>query len=134
MLQNHFVGLAADAGFFVAAKRRAFRNLVVCIDPHTAGLDAAGDADGAVDVPGPDGAAQAVGVVVGHADDLVLILEFDDTGHGPEDLFLGHAHIVGDVRQQGGAHEAALGQLAVGDSLAATDDPGALLFSDFDIA
>ena len=55
------MGLPADAGVFVAAEGGAGGDLVVCIDPHTAGLDVPGHPEGTIQVLGQDSAAQLQG-------------------------------------------------------------------------
>lgn len=57
--------LASDTGLLVAAERRAFRNLVVGVDPDAARLDGASNTEGTVDILCPDSAAKAVIAVVG---------------------------------------------------------------------
>ncbi len=127
------MGFTADAGILVAAEGSAFGNAVVAVHPHTAGFNAAGNADGPVDISGPDCAAKAVLALVGHGDDFIFVLELDDAGHGSEDFFLGHAHVVGNIAEQGGTQEAALGEFAFCGSLAAAENCSAFFLADFHV-
>lgn len=97
------------------------------VDGQVPGADGARDPQGAADVPGPDRAGQAVVGGVGQADRVGLVLEGQDDGDGPEDLFDGHARVRGDAGEDGGREPeagAALGGLAP-DAVGVVGDVGA---------
>ena len=133
VLENDFMCLAADAGLLVTAERRAFRNLVVRIDPDTACFDGAGNAERTVDVLCPDGAAEAVVAVVGHGDDFILGLEFDDNGHRTEDFLARDVHVVGGIGDERCLHEDAVFELTLCCAFTAAGNRCPLLLREFDI-
>lgn len=125
--------LASDTGLLVAAERRAFRNLVVRVDPDAARLDGASNTEGTVDVLCPDSAAEAVIAVIGHLDHLFFRLEFDDDGDRSENLFAGDAHIVRSICDECRLHEDAVLELTISCLFTAAGDGRTFFFSEFDI-
>ena len=133
MPHGRLVRFTADAGKLVAAKGRACRQGIVRIDPHTARFHRFGYPQGPVDITGPDGAAQAVYAVVGHGDDFCFIGKGDDAHDGPEDFFLGNAHIVPDIGKYSRFDEPSLFQPRFRRFPAATDEARSFLLPDFNI-
>ena len=118
--------LASDPARLIAAEGRARGDRIVGVDPHASRLDAAADPYRAVDVARPDRSAEAVGVVVGHRDDLFLRLEFYDAGDGAEDLLLRHFHVVCHIDEQGRRIEGAVRKFTLGERVSAAGDTRAL--------
>lgn len=106
---------------------------MIGVDPHPSGFHASGYLHSSGDILRPDSAAQTIGGVVCHGDDLVFSFELDDHCHGPEDLLLGNAHFVVNVRNQRRLEEAAVFQLALGGTLTAAGNGCALLLGNFHI-
>src|SRR5215469_592300 len=71
VVEHDLVVLAADAGLLVAAEGRMGRIEVIAIGPDAAGLDAAAEAIGPVDIAGPNTGAEAVERVVGKREGFV---------------------------------------------------------------
>ena len=67
---------------------RRVADAAVRVDRQVAGLDAAGDAQAATDVAGPDRPGEAVCRVVGLGDRVRLVVERHDRDDRPEDLLL----------------------------------------------
>src|ERR1700733_510262 len=67
------------------------------IDPDDSSADCFDNAQGAIDVTGPDGRGQAEGSVVGDAECLALVVEGDDSSHGSENFFARDAGGVVDI-------------------------------------
>ena len=100
VLQNNLMGLAADSRLLVSAEWRAGRDGVIRVHPHTACFDCAADTDSPVDIAGLHGTAQSVLTLIGHMDDLLLILKFHHNCYRSEDLFLRNPHVVRHIYQQ----------------------------------
>ena len=66
---------------------------VAAVDPRSSGPQFVGSIQGAVDVLSKDGGSQTVRGVVRLADNIFLVLEFDDNTDGAEDLLLDNLHI-----------------------------------------
>ncbi|MNJ59845.1 hypothetical protein D3C77_555470 [compost metagenome] len=112
------MGLATDPGFLVAPERGVRRVQVIAVGPHTACLDAAAHAVGAIDIAGPYPGAQPELSIVGNGQRLGFVLEGSHAHHRPEDLLLEHAHLVVPL-EQGRLDVIARGQVAT-QSLAVT--------------
>ena len=132
-VHDDLVRLAADAGLLVAAERCVRGQLVVGVDPHTPGLNRLRDAERAVDVLRPDGAAEPVLAVVRHLDDLRFVVELDEADDRAEDLFACDAHVVRDVGDDGRLHECAAFEPRTLGACAAADDACALFLCDVDV-
>src|SRR5262249_55610054 len=93
-LEGLHAELAAEAGLLEAAERRRGPDRAVRVDRQDAGLDSAGDADGAGAVPRPDRAGGAVRRVgrLGHR--VGLVVERDDGDDRAEDVFAGDPVVV----------------------------------------
>jgi hypothetical protein len=63
------------------------------VHPDGSSLEFVNSLQGTVDVLGEDGSRKTVKGVVGLADNIVLVLEFDDNSDGPEDLLLNDLHL-----------------------------------------
>src|SRR6516165_2683903 len=103
--------LPAHARLLEAAKGRGEvdgRERVEHVGP---GPHPAGDAEPAVVVVRPHGAAQAVVGVVGDLHRVVVTVVGDDDEHGTEDLLLGDLHLVVDVGEDGRLDVPALGEV-----------------------
>jgi hypothetical protein len=84
VVEHHLVVLATDAALLVAAERRVRRVDVVAVGPDAAGLDAAAEPVGGVDVARPDAGAQAVERVVRQLQRLVGVRNFVTATTGPK--------------------------------------------------
>ena len=73
-------------------------------------------------IAGDHAGGEAVLGVVGAADDFVLVLVFEQAQHRAEDFFAHDAHVVAAVAEDGRGDEGALGVLALGHPLAATQN------------
>src|SRR5205085_3444899 len=62
------------------------------------------------------------------------VVAANDRDHRAEDLFLRNAHLGIDVDEYRRFHEPAVLQLALVEAITAADQPGALIFSDVNIA
>ena len=71
-------------------------------------------------------AGQTVIRVVGHRNGFFLGFEGLNGDHRPENLFPDDGHVGGAVIEDGGAHEVALGTLALGEAFTAADQGSAL--------
>src|ERR1700722_3672687 len=70
--------LAAQAALLYAAERRRSGRRVDVVDPDDGEPEGLADPEGAGQVVGVDVGGQAVVGVVGHLDDLLLVIERDD--------------------------------------------------------
>ncbi len=82
----------------------------------------------------PDARSQAVARIVRLPDDLFLRLERDHREHRAENLFLGHAHPVVDLREDGWLNEKSMHQLWIGGDLPSIDQVRAFLLGNIDVA
>src|SRR5712692_1966644 len=105
-LEGMHAELAAEARLLEAAEggRDAYRG--VRVDRQDAGLERAGDAEGAAAVPRPDRAGEPVGRVVRDPHGLLLVLERDDGGDRTEHLFARDPVVVGRLDERAREPEA----------------------------
>ncbi len=68
MVEHHFVVFASEARFFVAAKRRVCRVIVIAIDPDATGFNGSRNLVKLVRVARPNARAKSVKRVVGDFD------------------------------------------------------------------
>src|SRR5690606_22650841 len=101
-LETQAALFVADAAFLVAAEGQRRVDHRVAVDPHSTGLELAGDAHGGAGVLGPYARGEAVLSVVGFLDHLVEVFEALRHHPGAEDLLAHHAHLrvhVGEDRR-----------------------------------
>src|SRR5947209_17885413 len=84
--------VAPEAGIFHTSERRRQMAHVFGIDPDHAGLETSRDPMRAAEIARPDITGEPVAHVVADPDSLRLILEWDDSQHGAENLLLRNAH------------------------------------------
>ena len=111
-----------------------FRQLVVGVDPHAARFDAAGDAEGTVNVAGEDAAAKAVFTVIRHGDDFLLGVERNDDENRSEYFFLRNPHLVVYVNEDCRLIEGSILRLFVFIEVSANSDFGTFFDGHFNIA
>lgn len=109
--------LAANTRLLVAAKGNLGVEEVVVVDPDGTSVELVADADGSVEILGVDGRGQAVGRVVAHAEDILLVLELGNGSDGSEDLLAHNLHVVADVTEDGGLDEVTLGAFSLSTNL-----------------
>jgi len=132
--QPSLAQLPTDTALLHATEGNAVVGVVAAVDPDHAGLDALGDAVGARDILGEDGAAETVRRVVGHVEGILFRLEARDHDEGPEDLFAVDAHAGLDVREDGRLDEESfVGGGALGEGFAAGDECRAFFLAGFDV-
>lgn len=100
------------------------------VDPSGTSLELMCGFDRPVDVLREDSSSKTVDGVVGLADDILIILEFEDDTDGTEDLFLDDLHVGTDVTEDGWGDEVTL----VTESLTTVVDSGAVSLSRLDVA
>src|ERR1700689_475300 len=93
--------LAPEAALLVAAEGVGRVDHVPVVDVDHAGFQAPGDVEGPLFVTAPYAGRQAVVGVVGDRDGLVDGVVGQDNQNGPEDLFPGDGHVVGDAGEDG---------------------------------
>ena len=130
MFEHDFVGFSADAGLFIASERCACGEIVVGIDPHTAGVYAAGYFEGGIDILCEDCSAQTVYTVIGKGDDFIGSLEFLDDYYRSEDFFLADSGSVLVGNEDGRFHEIAFVAAVFGVSFTACDKLGSFIKAD----
>src|SRR5262249_41286905 len=86
--------LAAETGLFVASPGRFDVSGLHVIDPDDARAERFHDAEGFVDVAGPDGGGETVRRVVGDANGFGFTVERDDRSDGAKDFFASDARGV----------------------------------------
>src|SRR5215207_1473310 len=124
--------LTSDTAGLVAAEGCVGSVGDAAVDADGAGAELTTDRQRPLLVGGGDVAAEAVLVVVGHADGFVVTVERDDDEHGAEDLLARDRHVVGDVGEQRRLHEPALVELLR--TTAAGDDARTLFLALLDVA
>src|ERR1700730_3104185 len=92
---------APEAALLVAAEGVVRVDDVPVVDVDHAGFQAPGDVECPLFVAAPDAGGQAVVGVVGDRDGLVDRVVGQDREYGPEHLFPGDGHVVGDVGEDG---------------------------------
>src|ERR1700683_1875733 len=75
MVEHHLVSFSADSGLLVAAEGGMRRIRMVAIGPDPAGLDAAAQTIGGVQIPGADGGPSPVQRVIGDFQRLLGCIE-----------------------------------------------------------
>ena len=133
MLQHYFMRFAANARFFITAKRRACRNSVVGVNPHSARLHGFCHTDGAVNILRPYCAAKAVIAVVCHFNNFGFVLKLNNHNHRPENFFACHAHIVGNIGNQRRRKEIALIKTVFRKLIAAAGNSCAFCFGNINV-
>ena len=128
---THQAAVAALLGAGNGAVPRG--SAAIAVDVEAGCLDSLGEAHGTAVVVGIHRAAEAVDAVIGHGKGFFFRVEFLDTDDGPEDLFLGNAHFVVHIDEDGGFHVKALVQRSFGDAVTAAGQRGAFLLADLDI-
>src|SRR2546428_3569152 len=98
--------LAAEARLLEAAEGGRDAHRRVRVDREDAGLERAGDAEGAAAVPRPDRPGEPVGRVVRDPDGLLLVVEGDDGGDRAEHLFARDPVVVGRLDERAREPEA----------------------------
>ncbi len=101
--------LAAVAAHLVAAEGR-HHVPAAAVDGHLARPQLGGDLAGLLEVAGLHIGGEPVLGVVADIDSLIDRVVAEDGQDGPEDLFFGDGHVIGDVRKDGGLHIVALVQ------------------------
>ena len=102
---------AACATGFGTAKRLAQVTHVLTVHKAHARFDGSGHAMGFAQVFGPHIARSTVLNVVGLADGIGFVGEWNQTRHGTENFFLRNAHAVVHIGKHGGAHKVAFLQM-----------------------
>ena len=102
------------------------------VDEDGAGADVGGQAVGGGEVARPERGGQAEVAVVGAGSEFFGVVVGQDGQDGPEDLFAGDGHVVGDATEDGGAVEVAVGEGAVG-AFASGEQLGAFLLAGADV-
>ena len=123
--------VATVARLLVATERRGHVAAVVLVDPHAAHAQGLGGQVRLGQVAGPDGGGQAEDAVVGDGNGFLGGVERDHRQHRAEDLFLGDAHLVVRIVEDGrlDIHTAGLFQGA----LAAAEHLGLVGMTGFDV-
>src|SRR6266404_2023678 len=86
--------LATEAGLFVATPWRLDVRWLHVIDPDDSGAKRFDDAEGFVNVAGPDGGGEAIGRVVGDANGVRFTFEGNHGGDRAENFLAGDARVV----------------------------------------
>src|SRR5271163_2150566 len=76
--------LAAKAGLLVTAPRRFHVSRLHMIDPDDAGAQRLHDAEGLIDVAGPDCCGESIGRIVGDADGVRFAIKGNHRSYRPE--------------------------------------------------
>src|SRR5712692_3890057 len=105
-LERVHAELAAEARLLEAAEGSRDAHRGVRVDREDAGLQRAGDAEGAAAVPRPDRAGEPVWRVVRDPDGLLLVLEGDDGGDRTEHLLARDPVVVGCLDERAREPEA----------------------------
>src|SRR5437763_3107365 len=98
-MQSERTAVAADAALLEPAERR-FHLLRDGVDVDGAGAQLSRNAIGPARVFRPDVVDEAIVRVVGHRDDLILVVERYDGHDRPEDLLAHDAHLVVALGEQ----------------------------------
>src|SRR5215472_2939600 len=102
---------AAKAGLLVTAPGRFDVSWLHVIDPDDARAERFHDAEGFVDIAGPDGGGETVRRVVGDANGFGFTVERDDRSDGAEDFFASDARRVFHVVENSRLHIVAFAKL-----------------------
>lgn len=92
---------STDTRSFVATEGYLRVELVVAIDPHSASLKFVGSLDSSTDIATEDGCCQTVDGVVGHLDELFLVVELLKNDDWAKDLLASNLGIRLDVGENG---------------------------------
>src|SRR5436305_2519043 len=126
--------LRSYAAYLVAPKGRIEGERAVRVDPDRPGAQSVRHAMRPPDITRPDARGQAVARVVRLSDNLLLRLKRDHREHRAENLFLGHAHPVVHLREDGWLNEKSIHQLWIGGDLPAIGQVRAFLLGNVDVA
>src|SRR5256714_13528782 len=117
----------------VATKGRIERQRAVRVDPDGPCTKGVRHAMRPPDIARPDAGGKAITRLIRLPDDLFLRLERDHGEDRAENLFLGYAHLVVDLREDGRLNEKAMHQIRVGGNLPSSDQLSALRLGNVDV-
>src|SRR2546421_2274391 len=121
------------AAHLVATKGRIERQRAVRVDPDGSRTQGVRHAVRPPDIARPDAGGQAITRLIRLPDDLFLRLERDHGEDRAENLFLGYAHLVVDLREDGRLNEKAMHQIRVGGNLPSSDQLSTFLLGNVDV-